>query len=84
MNTSMPTVSPPSDATVQPVRGVWVTITSSGPRATGVPSTSTETLPAVLSSAASTAGSAAMIAAATALVPFPNRRPRVRKFGFTT
>ena len=49
-----------------------------------MPSTSTETLPADLSSAASTAGSAAVIAAATALVPFPNRRPRVRKFGFTT
>ncbi len=84
MFTSMPTVSPPSVATVQPDRGVWVTMMSSGPSATGLPSTSRVTLPAERISLASEAGSASLIAAATAGVPLPNRRPRLPKFGLTT
>ena len=72
------------EATVQPERGVWVTISSSGPSGTGAPSTMTETFPAERSSAASTAGSAAPMAAATGWVPLPNRCPSDRKFGFTT
>ena len=80
---SSATVSPPSAATAQPVRGVSVTITSPAASATVLAVHRDRGRPAVRTAAASAAGSAAAIAAATALVPLPNRLPSERKFGFT-
>ena len=47
--TSSATVSPASLATAQPERGVWVTMTSSGARLTGEPSTGTDADPSLRS-----------------------------------
>ena len=82
---SMATVSPASVATAQPARGVRVTITSSGPRATGSsnPSTLTPNVPPASTAVAISAAGPAVSAAATAGVRAPNRRPSARKFGFT-
>ena len=81
--TATATVSPPSEATAHPERGVCVTMTSSGPMLTVVPSTTISAAPWSRSRVASRAGSAPAIAAATGCVPFPNLLPRARKFGRT-
>ena len=74
-----------SVATAQPARGVCVTITSSGPTVTTSPGGSgTGTEPPASTAAATPAAGAAVIAAATAGVWRPNRRPSARKFGLTT
>ncbi len=78
MAMSSATVSPAPDATAHPERGTWVTMTSSGPRLTGAPSTMTEALPPDRRSAASAAASAASMALATGGVPLPKRPPRAR------
>ena len=83
---SIATVSPASVATAQPARGVWVTITSSAPTGTGPsesPSTVTGTVPPASTAVAMSAAGTAAMAAATAGVLAPNRRPRLRKFGLT-
>ena len=83
---SMATVSPASAATAQPARGVWVTITSSG-RRTRPDRQEPEpvTVPPASTAGGDIGGGAwRAIAAATAGVWRPNRRPRCRKFGFTT
>jgi hypothetical protein len=88
---SMATVSPASVATAQPARGVWVTITSSGPTETALPpetapssGTGMVTVPPASTAAATSAAGMAAIAAATTGVSRPNRRPSARKFGLTT
>ena len=82
---SMATVSPASVATAQPARGVWVTITSSGPTETApLSGTGTVTVPPASTAEATSAAGTAAIAAATAGVSRPNRRPSARKFGLTT
>lgn len=91
---SIATVSPASVATAQPSRGVCVTITSSAPTTTGPtdstdpadstgPADATVTVPPARTARAISPAGAALIAAATAGVRAPNRRPSARKFGFT-
>ena len=80
---SMATVSPASVATAQPARGVWVTITSSAPTETDEPGTGTGTVPPASTVVARSVAGAAAMAAATAGVCAPNRRPSARKFGLT-
>jgi len=80
---SIATVSPASVATAQPSRGVWVTITSSAPTIMGSSRDSTKNVPPARTVRATSAAGTAVIAAATAGVRAPNRRPSARKFGFT-